>query len=369
MSNLETIYKAINSRFQILKDVATILEGKSEAVEGYMTRVNTHSGLFIHSVSPIYVKYISTKNDEKRKSMLIKFASSVRRMSTKTNLELLFLDLKNIVSELQLEGEYEEEINSKFAKFKEKTYIPVPIRESDDKCCGVPMSINPHKTEMVCKTCTRIIPYQDADYDRGSHQGQDISRTTNGRYNPNNYVRKAILRLFAREPLNVSDDHLKKMIECRQRDNIQWSPSLKCYQIRCEYMRKILKELKLTTQFNKHIPKLRTMIQGPPTADVSDQEINQIFEDTNEVINVFKTIKPDSKANSPYYYYFIYKVVDLKFRDRPEIRKRILECIHIQDVATIDEIDRKYWRQITDTIPKFRNQFRLTDEQERFDIF
>ncbi len=362
MSNLETIYRVVNAKFVILRDVA-----EGIAPEDYLNRLRTHYGLFTQSVSPVYMKHLCTTSDEKKRQMLIKFVSIIRRIGTKTNLEILFTDLQNITESLELSSEKKENVRAKFNEFKKKSYIEVSRSDDEGKCCGTPMSINACKHEMVCKTCSKITPYQDAEHDHGSSQSQD--RTSNGRYNPNNYVRKAIIRLFAREQVNVSDDNLKKMIGCRQRDNIPWSNSMKCYQISCEYMRKILKELRLTTNYNKHIPKLRAMIGGPSPPDVTSRDMEQLFEDTNAVITAFKSIKPDTKANSPYYYYFIYKVADLVYEDRPETRKRILECIHIQDVSTIDEIDRNFWKPVTDIIPKYRGRFHLTDEQEDLNIF
>lgn len=113
--------------------------------------------------------------------------------------------------------------------------------------------------------------------------------------------------------------------------------------IRCDQIRVYLKEIK-HTELNNHIPLIRKKITGIEPASINSCEMNIIYRTFNKVITAYNKIKPPHKSSIINYQYCLYKLVDHIVEDIPR-KKKILECLHLQNERTLIEIDR-IWRSI-----------------------
>ena len=217
--------------------------------------------------------------------------------------------------------------------------IAVGLNQTNyDTCeCGAKRVHIPELSELRCSSssCGLVKIIVGCIFKEDQYASDTQKSKCNG-YDFGRHFKFWMERLQALEHKIFNDGDLARIKECIVRDR-----TLNC-EITCVRMRGYLKELGLT-EYNDHVPLLVKMFggQGPPQYDF--QETRDIAIKFNKIINLYHKVNPNG-SNRPYYPFFIYKIVEHKFRDNPE-KLRLLDYIHLQSDDTIKKND-SYYEQI-----------------------
>ena len=218
---------------------------------------------------------------------------------------------------------------------REREYkMKVMIQHSQsDMCeCGNIMSIYSDTSEYKCSGCGLTSIIHGAIFDDIQLYNQDGQKPKHGRHYPSLHCRLWISRIQAWTGPEISPDVFDKLLICIRRDSINTK------KIRCRQIRKYLKECGYST-YNNFVPYIRKRLTGITPPQLTEVELNNLFNLFNKVAAVLKRNRP--KNNITYYPYIIYKVLDSILITG--IRKaRILECIHLQSNNTMRFIDDIY---------------------------
>jgi hypothetical protein len=203
-------------------------------------------------------------------------------------------------------------------------------KENYEVCrCGERMTIVPERSELVCESCRKIRTLYGLVFDDYQFYTQGEPKTKHGVYNPNRHFKFWMERIQARENKIFPPEHLEKIDYIIRRDGIP-----KC-ELNCYIMRSILKEAQLT-QYNDHTSLLIKLCGGPTPPQLEYQELRVFSIKFNKFMVYLKMVKKD--GNRPNYPYWIYKIAEDEFEDKPD-KVRILLFIHLQSEDTIKKND------------------------------
>jgi hypothetical protein len=214
--------------------------------------------------------------------------------------------------------------------------IAVGLNQTNyDTCeCGAKRVHIPELSELRCSSssCGLVKIIVGCIFKEDQYASDTQKSKCNG-YDFGRHFKFWMERLQALEHKIFNEGDLARIKECIVRDR-----TLNC-EITCVRMRGYLKELNLT-EYNDHVPLLVKMFggYGPPQYDF--QETRDIAIKFNKIINLYHKVNPNG-SNRPYYPFFIYKIVEHKFRDNPE-KLRLLDYIHLQSDDTIKKNDSYY---------------------------
>jgi hypothetical protein len=216
--------------------------------------------------------------------------------------------------------------------------LGVKSLDSDHCKCGAVFVIVPEYSEKRCINafCGRIKIMTGNVFKDDLQSGNDLQKSKCNGYDFNRHFNFWMERLQALEHKSFPAEELAKINACITRDKL----SVK--RLNCRIMRGYLKETGLT-EYNDHIPLLVKTFgsKGPPQYEFT--EIRDISIKFNKIINLYHKVNPNG-SNRPYYPYFIYKIVEEKFKENPE-KLRLLDFIHLQSEDTIKKND-EFYKQI-----------------------
>lgn len=237
---------------------------------------------------------------------------------------------------------------------------PVEVCEFELCDCGTKMIWSKSQNEMICCSCGEIknIPMDahigDGVVWNGHHERGGIKH---GKYEPIRRCRFWLERIQGTEIATIEDECIEAIKKCIARDTHKGmrppDPIL------CSQFRTYLKQTGYTI-YNDHVVLIRKMITGYQPPSLTDEERQIVYNVFNKVITVFDNIKPGDKCNSPYYPYFMGKILYAILRDSQR-RRRILECIHMQSSTTLVAND-KLMQQICERIAELEYTPTITDE-------
>ena len=212
------------------------------------------------------------------------------------------------------------------------------IQQNEHICiCGNEMYINYISYELVCQTCGYVkyvkLTLNDSIY---INNYQDIHKSSG--YDPGRHCRFWVSRIQARERIEIPNKVLNQLNLHIFKNRIRDVREITCIKIRT-----FLKELKLT-EYNDNIPTIRKLLTGITPPELKDAELRQLYSLFNSAVRSFETHRPPKKSNTPYYPYFIYKILDITLSQGTR-KKKILECIHLQSRNTLINND-KIWELI-----------------------
>jgi len=228
-------------------------------------------------------------------------------------------DISNILTILNTENNY------KISEYKHTDNSMV--------CkCGNTIITPPNELEYICSKCGITTILYGSGGEESILVNNYYNKTKFPRHHPNKHCKLWIGRIQAWNGPDINNDIFDKIHECIKRDNINIK------KIKCNQMRQYLKECKLT-KYNNFVPYIRKIITGIYPPQLSNTELNELYFLFNKISSVMKRICPGK--NISYYPFFIYKILDFMLFDG--VRKsRILECIHLQSVHTINIADSIY---------------------------
>ena len=225
----------------------------------------------------------------------------------------------------------------------------------NDKCdiCDIKYTIDHEKNELYCKSCGLVSHLSEELYD--SNFGLLETKQKNSSYDASNHCEFWFKRIFALEPTDMDESILTSVHQWLIKNN---------YPITCKCIRKALQKLKLTN-FNTHVSLIRKLLTGkvpePPTYDQKMQIFNYFNKAVQAYIEIYKTTHTNN--NIKYYPYFIWKIIEIIYKDQPRRRYEIFECIHLQNLDTLKKND-KIWKKICNKITEFK--FKPTDRNEQY---
>ncbi len=210
---------------------------------------------------------------------------------------------------------------------------PLEITAYDLCTCGKTMIVLADTSELRCETCGIGKPIVGAVFSDEQFFPQDGQRSKHGDYVPARHGKFWIERILGEESTDSIIDHIPAITAVIKRDKYCRN------EIKCEVMRKVFKELKLT-QLNDHATSCIKMVGGAPPPVFTRAEKKLVEVKLNKIMDLYPIVCPDEK-NKPYYPYFIYKIFEWTFRGDSE-KLRVLDYIHVQSPPTVMKNDLNY---------------------------
>ena len=204
--------------------------------------------------------------------------------------------------------------------------------------CKVPKEMFPNLSEMRCSECAEVQKIEGTDFEE--HAVQDPNKQKKGDYDPTRFVDIWVDRILAIREVDFTDKKTGKpeaiivVMNEIKKDNIKSK-----YEVTCEYIRQVWKS-KGFTQYNDDAAYARFLLTGIRPYQPSFKDKRFIKMMVIRIMRLFNQIKDQSRSNSLYYAYVIYKVIKQFYAQKPEIT--LLESIHIQKDNTLAYNDSEY---------------------------
>ncbi len=225
-----------------------------------------------------------------------------------------------------------------------------------DRCetCGVPMDVDPEKSELRCGGCNVVRQLVGTVFDESQFYSQEGQKSKSGSFNPNRHFYHWWTHLLAREPeeeIGNPDDpdnlYGEKLIEglrvIIRRDN-------KILRFVTVYdARNMLRELS-RTDLNKNVPLIMKRLTGVGPPQPGDQLTIRVERIFSVAIEIGERSRRAGRVNRDYYPFYIGKILDAILPEKDPLR-RILYYIYLQGTDTLiaDDLD---WEVICDELPK-----------------
>lgn len=313
-----------------------------QAIDQYLAAIQTEN--FPAKIDDLNLRLTS---DLKRVRDAREPVSNPRPADAKSNRQLFAVDKIS----MSLDAQIRELENSR------STVIAIWAKTSkfeNCKACGERMQVFPSASELRCGICGRVKPLLGTVFEDHQFYNQEGQKTKHGEYVPNRHFKFWMDRIqakehhvFPQEKLLIIEAHIARF----------YPPP---YRLTCATMRSILKETRLTT-YNDHIPLLLKTFTGQAPPQLTHNELRVFSLKFNKIIELYEKLFPD--GNRPYYPYFIYKIAEDEFKDKP-LKRKILDYIHLQAEDTVKKNDLIY-KNICAIAPKDAGlTYRETDTTE-----
>lgn len=223
--------------------------------------------------------------------------------------------------------------------------------------CGSKMTIFSEFSELRCETklCGFSKKLYGTIFEDTQLYNQEGQRSNHGIYDPARHCKFWVNRIQAKEKKEIPPPIIK---------NIKLSMIRDCLvdkrKIKCTHVRMYLKELNCT-EYNDHVPLIRKIITNKSPPPLKEKEIRKLYNYFNKAVDAFDNVKSPSQSNTPYYPYFIYKIID-QILSNGMRKKLILECIHLQSRETLISNDNT-WKKICDIVEELN--YNPTDRNEQ----
>lgn len=225
-----------------------------------------------------------------------------------------------------------------------------------DRCetCGVPMGVDPEKSELRCGGCNVVRQLVGTVFDESQFYSQEGQKSKSGSFNPNRHFYHWWTHLLAREPeeeIGDPEDHDnlygEKLVEALRgiirRDN-------KILRFITVYdVRNMIREIS-RTDLNKNVPLLMKRLTGVGPPQPGDQLTIRVERIFSVAIEIGERSRRAGRVNRDYYPFYIGKILDAILPEKDPLR-RILYYIYLQGADTLiaDDLD---WEVICDELPK-----------------
>jgi hypothetical protein len=200
--------------------------------------------------------------------------------------------------------------------------------------CGSRMTLFPETSELQC-SCGYVKQVVGVAFRNDQFYVQDGQKSRHGGYDTSRHYKFWIERLQALETKIFEQSDLDKIEYVIKRDS--YIRKL----LTCKDMRVILKNPKVNaTHLNDHVPLLVKMFGGNPPPILTFKENRILSTRFKHAMRLYDLVNPVG-GNKPYYPYFIYKLIEEKFKNNSE-KLRLLNYIHLQSRETIIKNDKHF---------------------------
>ncbi len=212
------------------------------------------------------------------------------------------------------------------------------IKRNYEVCkCGSRMDVFPELSELHCPnpTCGKIREIVGAVFRDDQFYPQDGQKSKHGGYDTSRHYRFWIERIQGTENKTFLQSDLNKIKYVIMRDKYDRMS------LTCEIIRTILKDpMVALTALNDHATLLVRTFGGASAPRLSFAENKLISTRFNKAMKLYDIVVPGG-GNKPYYPYFIYKIIECEFKNKPE-KLRLLDFIHLQSRETVVKNDKIY---------------------------
>ena len=234
------------------------------------------------------------------------------------------------------------------------------VKNNFDICteCGSKMATFSEFSELRCETklCGFSKKLYGTIFEDIQIYNQEGQRSKHGIYDPARHCKFWVNRIQAKEKKEIPKQIIKKLKLSMIRDCL-----IDKRKIKCMHIRMYLKELNYT-EYNDHIPLIRKIITGKTPPQLKEKEIRKLYNYFNKAVDAFDNVKLPTQSNTPYYPYFIYKIID-QILNNGRRKFLILECIHLQSRETLISNDNT-WKKICKNVDELN--YKPTDRNEHF---
>lgn len=352
-STVETIYTNIENKFECLISLIEIFSSYQLDQKDDLQLTQLHAEIlelrdsYVTSTTCSLNDYfIATTDEAKRAShtLYIKTFHSMNLIGKLNHIKNLLVRL-NRIYDTGL-----DDIQRKFQAYDSSIVDEKFESTPSNICpkCHIPYDIIEKTSEFVCYSCGKTEKIKGVVFEDEQIYYQEGKRTKHGKYDPIKHAKFWLDRIQGKENTEIPKTVLNKLRRSMRNDSVDISS------ISCETIRLYLKDNKLTTPYNNHVPLIRKLLTGIEPDQLTDHESRLACLYFARVISIFTTIKGDDKSNCPYYPFFFYKIIEqiLKSKKDRLRKKRILSCIHLQSRETLIDNDR-IWEGICEYIPEF----------------
>jgi len=352
-STLENINNNIISRIDSVNGILTfyseyeLSESDEKQLNNGLEKMKEIYDNYMSSTINVVKEYFNATDDSVKKELYTKFIKAFHTNNIVGGIKRQYQFCKKLKKNYPID---DDELNTMF-----RTYENTSVEEKyDDQVtgicpvCKIAYDIEERTSEFTCRNCGKIEKIYGIVFENEQFFYQEGGRTKHGKYVSIKHCKYWIDRIQAKESSDIPEKVINAIKRCILRDKI-WIDK-----VTCPCIRKYLKQLKLTTQYNNHVPLIRKIITGQEPPQFSGYELKLIHMKFLNVIQIFNKIKPADISNCFYHPYFIYKIIE-QILNKPSDAKRkaeILSCIHLQSRETLIEKDI-IWFIICDHIPEF----------------
>jgi hypothetical protein len=228
------------------------------------------------------------------------------------------------------------------------------IVDPDICVCGRRMVTEQLTSELVCDHCGAVVPLHGTIFkDTQFYNQEGQSQSKHGSYDTNRHCKAWLDHIQAKDQLDPDPKCMELLEQCLRRDNVI-RKTLTCMQVR-----NYLKEIGYS-KYNYNVPLIRKYVSGIIPYQLTFTEEETIKIDFAKATEIWESIKPSSKPNTPYYPHFIFKIIEHRLRDRQKHMYSLLECIHLQSSVTSEKND-EYWQIMCQRMGWRPEAYRPTD--------
>lgn len=286
---------------------------------------------FLH-LSGCFLEYKKLKNTDTYNN----FVRTLLEVNTLSNLDTIYGELVSACTD-------RHHISKLERMYNELHVTPAIMEKKETKCtCGEDMYMDPVRNILLCCKCGASERVFVLVVEEEQSTANLDHKTKQGKYDPIKHCKIWMDRIQGREVIDIPKELIQGIKAKIRRDNIYLET------ITCQKIRTYLKELQ-QSGYNNNIPYIHKCITSIDPPQLSETELNKIYKDFANVMNVYKRIKPRDKPNSLYHPYFIYKIIEQRFKGDPVRCRNILSYIHMQSRETIIGNDM-IWREMCELL-------------------
>lgn len=359
-STLDSINSNILSRISIVEELLNIYatydlsDNDTRQVDEFIGMIVEIHHNYVMSTVNIIKDYCLAKDsllsnsEQTRKQLYTQFIKAFHSINTTGDLKRIYTFCKKLEKIYKLEDS--TTISELVRKYDYTSVDEAYDDRNSNTCptCKTPYDIEEKTSEFTCN-CGHVEKMHGVVFEDEQFFYQEGQRTKHGRYDPTKHCRFWVDRIQAKENTEIPEKVINAIKKCMRRDKL-WIDN-----VTCESIRSYLKQLRITTKYNNHVPLIRRIITGKEPPQFTDYELKLIFMYFGLVIQIFNRIKTNEKSNCPYHPYFIYKIVEQILKNPSDVKRKadILSCIHLQSRDTLIENDR-IWEMICEYITEFK---------------
>lgn len=265
-----------------------------------------------------------------------KFNSILRRYNIDSDLDKCIQYCHNIYAFIK---EPTEEIKKYYKDLQlDSILIDVNIIKYEI-CCNERMLIIADGSRLYCKYCHYELEVKGMILDDIQYHTQ-----VNKKGRSNTYDRKRNFRTGLECTLCLEDVKISPIHDAQIRSyiiNEDYGEPGSAVRLTIDIIRQIFKELKITTQYNKHAALFLSKYSGVRAPYFRTSEIDEIvamYVKIDTIIHMRNNPLTANMNNTPYCPYLIWRIVEYKWPNDPE-KLRIWYFIYIKEPTTIHRLD------------------------------
>ena len=318
MNSISVLHSNILKKIDLLISIANC---KPKTTKTIMLQISNFRASYLLLTLPIINSYYE-KDEITRQNMNEEFEELIIAENIVNRIE----DYGNILMTFDLPYTASPFIHD----FKQLSLISKNVFKCRAICvnCSIDMVIRPELSDYCCSSCGYIERIDGINTDDNNDTQPKVSP-----YKPSKHCEEWVLCIFACEKTDIPDDLINSIRSCMNRDGVTKS-NLSCKLIRNTYLKELHR-----TEYNSNTPKIRKILTGISPPRPTPIEFEMICKKFDLSDSIYMHIKPPNYTSRRHYPYFIRKIIEDVYSDKPRVRNAIIEGIHMQERKTKESHD------------------------------